>query len=171
MKKSYYIIASIVSVLFIAVIVIIVQFNNDNDVETSTSNEGKKLNERYSDKQIKVAKQRRNIESQVDKKMREYINNTVAPRKQEDYDNALKMRSQEDRKTLSEDVKDIVKDKKRTVKNLNLEIQFKDSQKIEGNYYYTLVTSNDDATTSEDKSGDFKIDTNTDGYFYIKEFN
>ncbi|WP_145426249.1 hypothetical protein [Staphylococcus haemolyticus] len=169
MKKSYYIIAGVVSIILIAVIVLIVQFNNGND-DTNTSKE-KPLEETYSDKQIKMAKQRKALETDVDKKVQEYIKKTQAPKSQQEYDEALKMRNEEDRKNLSEDVKDIVKDDKREVKNLNTELHFKDSKTVEGTYYYTLVTSKDDKTNSEDKSGDFTLKTNKDGYLYIKDFS
>jgi uncharacterized membrane protein YhiD involved in acid resistance len=170
MKKSYYIIAGVVSIILIAVIVLIVQFNNGND-DTNTSKE-KPLEETYSDKQIKMAKQRKALETDVDKKkFKIYKKKTQAPKSQQEYDEALKMRNEEDRKNLSEDVKDIVKDDKREVKNLNTELHFKDSKTVEGTYYYTLVTSKDDKTNSEDKSGDFTLKTNKDGYFYIKDFS
>jgi hypothetical protein len=121
-----------------------------------------------------MAKQRKTLETNVDKKVQEYIKKkTVAPKSQQEYDEALEMRDKKDRENLSEDVKkEIVKDeKKREVKNLNTELHFKDSKTIKGNYYYTLVTSKDDKTNSEDKSGDFTLETNKDGYLYIKDFN
>lgn len=169
MKKSYYVIAGVVSIILIAVIVLIVQLNNGND-DKNTGKE-KPLEETYSEKQIKMAKQRKTLETNVDKKVQEYIKKTVAPKSQQEYDEALEMRDKKDRENLSEDVKEIVKDEKREVKNLNTELHFKDSKTIKGNYYYTLVTSKDDKTNSEDKSGDFTLETNKDGYLYIKDFN
>ena len=167
MKKTYYIIAGVIAVVLIGVLFLVVSPKDDD----TTNDKESKSKTNYSEKQIKMAKQRKRIENEVDKKMQEYIKNTVAPKSQKDFDNALEMREEQDRKDLSENVDDLVKDKNREVTNLNTEIHFDNSQEIKGSYYYTLVSNDDDKKTKEDKSGEFKLATNKDGYLYIKEFN
>lgn len=169
MKKSYYIIAGVIAVILLCVLVFIISPRDNSNNANDENNQESKQN--YSEKQIKMARQRKNIEDEVDSKMQEYIKKTVAPNSQKEFDDALKMREEKDRKDLSEDVKDLVKDKNREVKNLNTEVHFENNKQIKGSYYYTLVSSDDNKKTSEDKSGDFVLETNKDDYLYIKEFN
>lgn len=167
MKRTYYIIAGVIAVLLIGVLVFIVSPQDD----TTNSNNETKSKPNYSKKQIKMAKQRKSTEKKVQNKMQEYIKSTVAPKSQKDFDNALKLREEKDRKDLSENVDDLVKDKNREVKNLTTDVHFKNNKEIQGSYYYTLVSSDKDKKTKEDKSGDFTLKTNKNGYLYIEDFS
>lgn len=174
MTKKHYFWLIFVSVFLIIVIFAIYRIgtNNSND-ETNTNNGVENVGDtkNYSDKQIKKAEKSNENEEKVEEKIREYIIQTEAPKNQEEYDNALKMRSSDEQNNLKKDVSDLTKDKDRSVKDLNVTVDYDNPKEMSGSYQYTLTYSKDERQMTKDKNGDFTLKTNDDGYFYLNTFN
>lgn len=172
MPKKIYIVFGGISLLIIIFFITTLtgsNSNNNNDDVSESNKQTSTLDENYSEKQIKMAEKRSEIESDVDEKMQEYIIDTESPKDQETYDKAIAMRDNDNQKQLKRNVKDLVK-QNREVRDLNTETSFTNSKKIEGTYDYILVYEKDGKTQSETKDGNYTLETNKDGYFYIKTF-
>lgn len=171
MSKKIYIVFGLISALILIFFITLVTSDSskENSNKISNDNESSSLEKKYSKNEIKMAKKRNEIEVNVDDKMQEYIIDTESPKNQEVYDKAIKMRDEDDQKHLKRDIKDLV-DQKREVRDISTETSYINSKEIEGTYEYTLIYEKDGKTQSENKDGSYTLDTNKDGYFYIKTF-
>lgn len=170
MSKKTYIIFGVISVLLALFFITLITSDNKSDNQESNNNNSD-INKKYTKKQIKMAEKRNNIESDLDEKIQQYIIDTETPKDQDTYDKAIEMRKDNDRKHLKRNVKNIANDNSREIEDLSTDLSFTDNKEVEGTYSYTLTYEKNDKTQSESKSGDFILDTNQDGYFYIKTFN
>lgn len=171
MSKKIYIIFGIISVLLALFFITLITSDNKSSDSNHGVNNKSDISKKYSEKQVKMAEKRNDIESDLDEKIQQYIIDTETPKNQEVYDKAIEMRSDNDKKQLKRNVKDLAKDNSREIEDLSTDLSFTNSQEIEGTYSYTLTYEKNDKTQSESKSGDFVLDTNNNGYFYIKTFN
>jgi hypothetical protein len=170
MPKKIYIIFGTISILIIIFFITTITSSSQKNENGSVSeNKTTNVDKKYSKKQIKMAEKRSDIETDVDEKMQEYILDTESPKNQETYDKAIEMREKDDQKHLKRDVKDLV-EQKREIKDLSTETSFTNSKEIEGTYSYNLVYEKDGKTQTETKDGNYTLNTNKDGYFYIKTF-
>lgn len=167
MSKKIYIIFSIISVLIALFFITLVTSDNKSNNQTNDSD----VNKHYTSKQIKMAEKRNDVESDLDEVIQQYIIDTETPKNQESYDKAINMRSDNDKKHLKRNVKNLVDDKNREIEDLSTDLSFTNNKEVEGSYSFTLTYKKGDKAQSESKSGDFTLDTNEDGYFYIKTFS
>lgn len=170
MPKKVYILFGTISILIIIFfITTITNSSQDSKNESVSETSQPNLEKKYTKKQINLAEKRGENETAVDEKMQEYIIDTESPKDQETYDKAIAMRDKDDQKQLKRNVKDLV-EQKREVKDLSTETSFTNTKEIEGTYEYNLVYEKDGKTQTENKEGNYTLDTNKDGYFYIKTF-
>lgn len=170
MSKKVYILFGTISILIIIFfITTLTNSSQDSKNESSSETSQPNLEKKYTKKQIDLAEKRGENETAVDEKMQEYIIDTESPKDQETYDNAIAMRDKDDQKQLKRNVKDLV-EQNREVKDLSTETSFTNTKEIEGTYEYNLVYEKDGKTQTENKEGSYTLDTNKDGYFYIKTF-
>lgn len=169
MSKRIYIIFGVISVLIALFFITLV--TSDNKTSNQTNDNESDVNQNYTSKQFKMAEKRNEIESELDEVIQKYIIDTENPKNQETYDKAISMRADNDKKNLKRNVKDLVNDDSREIEDLSTDLSFTNNKEVEGSYSYTLTYKKDDKAQSESKSGDFTLDTNKDGYFYIKTFS
>lgn len=171
MSKRVYIIFGIISILLAVFFITLITSDNSSNDESNRDIEKSDIDKKYSEKQVKMAEKRNDIESDLDEKVQQYIVDTETPKNQEAYNKAIEMRADGDKKQLKRNVKDIINDNNREIEDLSTDLSFTNNKEIEGTYSYTLTYEKNEKTQSESKSGDFVLDTNKDGYFYIKTFN
>lgn len=170
MGRKAYISAGLITVLLLLVVIGLMRLGGNNNPSEESENASVE-NKQYSKKQYKQAEQRNELQEDLDSRVQEYIQKTNAPKSQNEYDEAIKMRSSEQQKSLNRNVKDLVKDKQRSVDNVSTYINYDSKDELSGSYDYTLSYTKDSKVQTENKNGEFTIKTNKDGYFYIGQFD
>lgn len=170
MSRKAYISAGLLTVLLLLIVIGLMRLGGDNK-QSEQSDNANVENKQYSKKEYKQAEERNKSQEALDSKVQEYIEKTNAPKSQNEYDDAIKMRSSEQKKSLKRNVKDLVKDKQRSVENVSTYINYDTKDELSGSYDYTLSYSKDSKVQTENKNGEFTIKTNKDGYFYIDQFD
>lgn len=166
MSKKWYIVIIAVSLVLLIGVINLLRVPNDNSNDNNNNTKSENVN--YSKKEKESAEKRQETQTKVEENLENYIFKYYAPKNQKDYDEAIAMRNSDDEKDLKKDVEKEVKDKDRNVTDIYINTDYSSPKTITGTYEFVL-NSKDNKT--ENKSGEFELKTNSNGYFYIDKFN
>ncbi|MDW4404352.1 hypothetical protein QI045_12605 [Staphylococcus saprophyticus] len=166
MSKKWYIIIISISLILLLGVINLVRMPSDDSQNKSENTQSVKSD--YSKKEKEKAEKRTDIQYDVENKIEDYIRKYYSPKDQAEYDEAIAMRSQSDEKQLKKSVKELIKDKEPQVNDVYISTDFSSPKEITGTYEFVYQTKDDE---NQNKSGDFELKTNDNGYFYIDKFN